>query len=547
MKLNLQSKYTLVILSLIISVVIISAGTVMVQSTSITKEVIHASSENMEDNLLEQLRKRATVFARFLSNNLTNPVYQYDMETIYDITKAAQEQKDVIYVYVYGPTGKIIHDGTKQLSRLGKILDNEVSNKTVAAKTLIIQETDSILDIAMPIKIQGQFLGGVRIGFSLKGIRTDIRKMKDDLERIGKEGRRRSISTIGAMVIVLSAAGVIVALFIARGLSKPIATLSKLTSRIGRGEYNVDIHIKRSDEIGELASSFRNMAQDLAKTVDNLNREIIQRKKAEQALQKLNKDLESTVHELSQSNKQLQDFVYIAAHDLKTPLRGIGTLADWIATDYAGKFDEQGKEQVKLLTTRAERTVKLIDRMLEYSKIVRHRQKEKEIDLNTLLTEVIAQIAPPENIEITVEKELPTIICERKLLDKVFYKLLSNAVKFMDKPQGQIRIGCIEEEGFWKFSVTDNGPGIKEEYFEKIFQIFQTLSPRDEFESTGIGLTVAKKIVELYGGKIWVESKMGEGSTFFFTLPKQEGSRKAGPQMEVKDAKLQAGSVGGRR
>ena len=95
-------------------------------------------------------------------------------------------------------------------------------------------------------------------------------------------------------------------------------------------------------------------------------------------------------------------------------------------------------------------------------------------------------------------------------------------MKYMDKPKGQIKVGCVEEDGFWKFSVADNGPGIEAKYFEKIFQLFQTLASRDESESTGIGLTVTKKIVELYNGKIWVESKVGEGTTFFFTLPKHD-------------------------
>ena len=118
----------------------------------------------------------------------------------------------------------------------------------------------------------------------------------------------------------------------------------------------------------------------------------------------------------------------------------------------------------------------------------------------------------------------------------MFQNLLSNAVKYMDKPKGLITIGCVQENGFWKFSVADNGPGIEEKHFEKIFQIFQTLSPRDEVESTGVGLSVVKKIVELYGGKIWVESKPGEGSTFFFTLPK--------PESEVEyNAKLEADIV----
>jgi signal transduction histidine kinase len=112
------------------------------------------------------------------------------------------------------------------------------------------------------------------------------------------------------------------------------------------------------------------------------------------------------------------------------------------------------------------------------------------------------------------------VLSERLRLKQVFQNLLSNAIKYTDKPKGQIKIGCTEENGFWKFGVADNGCGINEKYFEKIFEIFQTLTSRDKTESTGIGLTIVKKIVELYGGKVWVESKVNEGSTFFFTLPK---------------------------
>ena len=175
---------------------------------------------------------------------------------------------------------------------------------------------------------------------------------------------------------------------------------------------------------------------------------------------------------------------------------------------------------------------KLIDSILRYSEIGRVTEEKEKVNLNTLIKEVFVEIAPPENIEIVVENELPTVICERTHIMKVFQNLLSNAVKHMDKPEGKIKVGCVEEDGFWKFSVADNGPGIEERHFEKIFQMFQTLLPRDEFESTGVGLTVVKKIVELYGGKIWVQSKPGEGSIFFFILPKQE--------MGVKDAKLEA-------
>jgi len=245
-----------------------------------------------------------------------------------------------------------------------------------------------------------------------------------------------------------------------------------------------------------------------------------ERKKAEDVLEKLNTYLKSTVRELRRTNKELQEFAYITAHDLKTPLRGIGTLTEWLSTDYADKFDEQGQKHVKMLVERAKRADKLVDSILQYSSAGHLREEQEQVDLNTVLPEIIHEIDPPENIEITVENKLPVLTCEKSHIRQVFQNLLSNAVKHMDKEKGQIKVGCIEEEGFWKFSIADNGPGIDEKYFKKIFKIFQTLSPSDETESTGIGLSIAKKIVKMNAGRIWVESNPGEGSTFFFTLPK---------------------------
>jgi PAS domain S-box-containing protein len=257
------------------------------------------------------------------------------------------------------------------------------------------------------------------------------------------------------------------------------------------------------------------------------HRDITERKKAEEVLEKLNTDLESTIRELMRTNKELQEFAYITAHDLKTPLRGIGTLAEWLSTDYADKFDEQGQKHVKLLVERAKRADKLVDSILQYSSAGHAREEKEQIDLNTVLPEIICEIDPTENIEITIENKLPVLMCKKTHIIQVFQNLLSNAIQYMDKEKGRINVGCIEEEGFWKFSVADNGPGIDQKYFKKIFKIFQTLSPTDETESTGIGLSVAKKIVTLNAGRIWVESNPGEGSTFFFTLPKSDAPQEA--------------------
>jgi len=215
----------------------------------------------------------------------------------------------------------------------------------------------------------------------------------------------------------------------------------------------------------------------------------------------------------------LKDFAYVASHDLKAPLRGISTLAEWLIVDYANKLDEKGKKQMELLINRTERMHNLIDGILQYSKLGRVREEIIEVDLNKLLPEIIDTLGPPENIEIEVANNLPTVLCEQTRITQIFQNLLSNAVKYMDKPKGQIKVGAVQEGDFYKFSISDNGPGIEGKNSERIFQIFQTLSPRDKYESTGIGLTVVKKIVEIYGGKIWVESKPGQGSTFYFTLP----------------------------
>jgi two-component system, LuxR family, sensor kinase FixL len=257
-------------------------------------------------------------------------------------------------------------------------------------------------------------------------------------------------------------------------------------------------------------------------------RDISERKQAELKQTRLLKEVENI-------NRELNDFASIVSHDLKAPLRGIKTLATWISTDYADKLNGSGMEHLDLLLSQVDWMYQLIEGVLEYSRVGRVREERGPVDLNELVPKIVEMVSPPESITIQVENVLPVVVCERTRITQVFQNLLSNAIKYMDKPRGRVEIGCVQEDGFWTFSVADNGPGIEKKYFEKIFKIFQTLSPRDKSESTGVGLTIIKKIVELYGGRVWVESKVGQGSTFFFTLPMQ--------QKMVQDAKLKAHAV----
>ncbi len=298
-------------------------------------------------------------------------------------------------------------------------------------------------------------------------------------------------------------------------------------------EYNLDITERRKTE--EELSRHRERLQELViertaeltKANEQLQQEIIEHKLAEARKAELLKEVESI-------NRELKDFAYIVSHDLKAPLRAISTLANWISTDYKDRLDEEGQQQLDLMIKRVIRMNALINGILEYSRVGRIREKKIAVDINDLVKEVIEMIVPPENITVTVENELPTIVCEKTRIMEVFQNLLSNAVKFMDKPRGIIKIGCAADEGYWRFSISDNGPGIEEEYFDKIFQMFQTLSSADEHESTGVGLTLVKKIITMYGGNIWVESEVGQGSTFFFTLP-HDTDNANGPDKENRE------------
>jgi two-component system sensor kinase FixL len=229
---------------------------------------------------------------------------------------------------------------------------------------------------------------------------------------------------------------------------------------------------------------------------------------------------EELMRQVAAINEELTHFAYVVSHDLKAPLRGIKLLTEWLCADYGDKLGDDAKEQLDLLQSRVERMHNLIEGVLQYSRVGRIKEDIVSVNLNDLLPGIVDAIAPPEHIHITVQGTLPTIEGEKTRITQVFQNLLTNAVKYMDKPHGEITVACVDEGDAWKFSVSDNGPGIEEKYFERIFRIFQTLAPKDEFESTGVGLTLVKKIVELYGGKVWVESATGEGSSFFFTLPK---------------------------
>lgn len=220
--------------------------------------------------------------------------------------------------------------------------------------------------------------------------------------------------------------------------------------------------------------------------------------------------------------RDLEEFAYVVSHDLRAPLRGISSIAQWLTERYGAQLPDDGKEIIMLLDGRARRMEQMINGVLEYSRLGRDAETYSAVDLHALVAQITQDIVPADRIAVSFDNPLPTLSVDATRIRQVFQNLIDNAVKFMDKPIGEIHIGCVEEAEAWRFWVRDNGPGIAADQFERIFQLFQTLNPKDRLESTGIGLALSKRIVELYGGRIWVESVEKNGTTFYFTLPRQQ-------------------------
>lgn len=252
-----------------------------------------------------------------------------------------------------------------------------------------------------------------------------------------------------------------------------------------------------------------------------INSDINERKIAEEKMRLYTENLEKAF-------KELDKFAYVVSHDLKAPLRAIFNLSNWISEDYLDDMPEEGREMFERIRGRVLRMEGLIEGILAYSKIDRKDDVFIDVDLNKQLKESLDLIDVPKNFKIDIQENLPTVKGDQSKIHQVFMNMLSNAIKFNDKPEGEglVKVKCEDDGQFWKFSVEDNGPGIEPQYHEKIFVIFQTLNARDTFESTGVGLAIVKKIVDEMGGKIWLESELGKGTTFHFTMAKDPAAHR---------------------
>jgi signal transduction histidine kinase len=313
-------------------------------------------------------------------------------------------------------------------------------------------------------------------------------------------------------------------------LMRPLNNLTNATRRLGEGDLSIRAKTYGITEFDSVADSFNRMASELGKrdallattnsqleaTNADLTREIEERKQ-------MADDLKQFTVQLERSNQELEQFAYVASHDLQEPLRVVAGYLQLLERRYKGRLDQDADEFIAFAVDAAKRMQALINDLLAYSRVGRKMKPMEPTDCN----QVVAQAL--KNLRMTIEEfgavvevgDLPTVAGDSGQLTLVFQNLIGNAIKFRGETPPVVRIQAKSCPKEWEFSVQDNGIGIDMQYSKRIFLIFQRLHTREEYPGTGIGLAICQKIIERHGGRVWLESQPGQGSTFFFTIPSE--------------------------
>lgn len=316
----------------------------------------------------------------------------------------------------------------------------------------------------------------------------------------------RQLLYIGVMVFGLA---FVIAWWLARSVAAPLSTLRYGTKIIGAGNLDHKVGIDSKDEIGDLSRAFDSMTERLKSVTasrEALRHEIAAREKAEK--------------QLVASNKELQHFAYVVSHDMQEPLRMVSSYLGLIVRRYQGQLDSDADEFIGFAVDGANRMSNMIDGMLLFSRVHTEGESFEQVDMEDVLTEAL------ENLAVSIKEAgaeidqppLPSVEADRPQIIRLLQNLISNAIKFcMETPR--IRVSAERQGDEWVFAVQDNGIGISEADHKRIFMIFQRLHEQSDYPGSGIGLAVCKRIVERHGGRIWLDSSKGKGTTFFFSLP----------------------------
>jgi signal transduction histidine kinase len=412
--------------------------------------------------------RRARIAAETLAKTISSAVVSNDISAMARSVEVINPDKEILFC-------RILNNN-----------DREIFPKYRQARP------ESLITVKVPVQDGSNTVGVVELGMGQASVSEAVmHAVFMDL-------------ALGTLAVLVAVGASFLASAPVRGSLKDLlGFVKRVDTGESRGE-RLQSDLAEVDEVGQLLN-------DLVKRVEE----------AQIKLARSQKQLKAT-------QKEMDEYTYVISHDLKEPLRGIEAFSKFLLDDYRDKLDEEGRHHVDVIRNSALRMQRLINDLLKFSRLAQQKNPFAPVGLNAMLMHVRVNLQyalDAKKVDLRVDK-MPTVMCDATAMTEVFHNLISNAVKYNDKPHPVVEVGCEEKSGpqtgqaEYVIHVRDNGMGIKQEYFEKIFQIFQRLQRDDE--GTGIGLTIVKRVVEWHGGRIWVESELGKGTAFYFTLPKRE-------------------------
>lgn len=490
--------------------------------------------------LTHELEKRGESIAYNLAYNAKYGTLTNNRAILNQILAGTLQEADASSAVIYNVDGYIIADKHRDSEQISLFTQDQLKDMIFLHghyDTFNYETTPPLYNIVVPIRT-----------FKLENTTTPLtsedRLLKMEEEEFALLETKGEATTIGYAQVTLSLrkliqeqnniiyAGFLITLLIigimvvpsfvfVRNIIEPINNMTRTAISISEGNLSLRVKKYSSDEIGILGNCFNIMVDSL----DKRNTELSAANKSLQKEIKERKQIESklrqTLMELARSNKELQQFAYVASHDLQEPLRKMRSYSEMLEKRYQGQLDEKADKFIGYIVDGANRMQTLINDLLSYSRVGRMEIFLEETNFETILNQVIVDFEKSiqETEAVITYDPLPTITANSSQISQLLQNLIGNALKFRGKEPPVIHVSAKKTETEWLFFVRDNGIGIEPEYAERIFIIFQRLHSRTEYPGTGVGLAICQRIIERHGGKIWVESELGKGATFYFTIP----------------------------
>jgi|GEM_PF-2459396 len=535
MKLRLQTRFSLLIVALILVLVGVLSGGLLYQAQLSSTKILNTNKTVVEQALIDQIEREGKALASTLAENLINHLYFFRMDLIRDVAAAAKNQHGVVYVYVHNASGLIVHDGTETMEAYGLDMNDDKWRETMKSNGTVAWFADSnssvlhsgstnevllssgIYHVAAPIILGSEIIGGVRIGVSLATVSNQISKAETQLSSISEAGMKNLVLIAASATVFLIGVGIISALILGRWLSRPIVALADTAREIGKGRYDVGVAEDRSDEIGDLALSIKEMAQDIAER-DRLQVQLAQH------------------HKVS----ALDDMVGGIAHNFNNLMQPIQVLAPMVRDNLPA--DSKERQRMDVVIQCCDDARQLVSRISEFSREAPfHRET---VDLFAFVRKELDLIAPivPSSIQLdtALDENVGRAVVDVTELQTVLLNLVNNATDAIDGHNGRLAISLSRSQStpieripdtgmqngpFAVLTVADDGKGIAPDALDRIFDPFFTT--KSVGEGTGLGLSTAYGIITRLGGTITATSTPGEETRFDVFIPLASPDRSA--------------------